>query len=256
VRPYEERREARVEALRQRASKKRAEAQGKISRARSIAEHIPLGQPILTGHSSERRHRGDIAKIRSGFEGGYEALKEAEELERRARAAERNTAISSDDPEAIEKLRAKLAQEEASRDEMKRLNAIHRKGGWEAVATEVGVEKAADLRRTARYTADDKPFPPFALTNAGATIRRLKERIEQFEKARAAEPAPAERIGNAVLEEEDNRTRIRFDGKPDAAMRQALKSSGFRWAPSLGVWQRHASEQARHAARRILGGGT
>ncbi|WP_132290495.1 DUF3560 domain-containing protein [Kribbella sp. VKM Ac-2568] len=30
---------------------------------RQISDHIPLGQPILVGHHSERRHRRDIERM-------------------------------------------------------------------------------------------------------------------------------------------------------------------------------------------------
>src|SRR5690606_15269808 len=32
------------------------------------------------------------------------------------------------------------------------------------------------------------------------------------------------------------------------------KKAGFRWAPSVGAWQRQLTNAARHAAREILGG--
>ncbi len=36
----------------------------------------------------------------------------------------------------------------------------------------------------------------------------------------------------------ENRVQILFDAKPPRNVRQLVKSYGFRWAPSLGVWQR------------------
>lgn len=253
VNPFEEKRVARVERLRERASRKAREAASLRETNRKIAE-VMAGTPVLRGHHSERRHRRELERMSKRDERAFALMSEAEELARRARAVELNTSISSDDPEAIEKLREKLAEHEAERAEMKRLNAVHRKCGWQAVAWDVGVKRATELRERALATADDKPFPAYALTNIGATIRRVKERIEQLENAREAQPF-AQRVGDAVIEEAENRVRIRFDGKPDAAMRQALKSAGFRWAPSLGVWQRHASNAARYAAQRVLGGG-
>ena len=40
-------------------------------------------------------------------------------------------------------------------------------------------------------------------------------------------------------------------GKPDADTRAELKSSGFRWAPSVGAWQRQLTDNAIRAADRL-----
>lgn len=248
---YEDRRQQRIERLQDRAIARRTEGNRRLSQARRLADAIPLGQPILVGHHSEKRARRDRNKIHNDMRKGVAALEESERLESRARAAESNSAISSDDPQALVKLREKLAAEEASRDEMKRLNAIHRKGGWEAVANEVGAERAERLRRTARYTADDRPHPPYALTNIGANIRRIKRRIAELEEQAARPEREPENYGDLVVREEDNRVQIVFPAKPPEAVRLELRSNGFRFAPSVGAWQRHASDRAWYLARDI-----
>ena len=45
------------------AEKRQAEAEEAGSRARAIADCIPMGQPIMIGHHSEKRHRRDLARI-------------------------------------------------------------------------------------------------------------------------------------------------------------------------------------------------
>src|SRR5690606_39184261 len=122
MRDYEQRKAARIERLRARAAAARAQGNERIDAARQLAERIPLGQPILVGHHSERRARRDAERIRNGFTRGFERLKLADELDRRARAAEQNTAISSDDPDAVEKLRAELAKQEAFHARWKAIN--------------------------------------------------------------------------------------------------------------------------------------
>ena len=42
-----------------------------------------------------------------------------------------------------------------------------------------------------------------------------------------------------------------FEDKPDADTRQALKSEGFKWAPSQGAWQRQLNQNAIRAAARL-----
>ncbi len=43
-----------------------------------------------------------------------------------------------------------------------------------------------------------------------------------------------------------------FDGKPDSDVRDKLKSRGFRWAPSVGAWQRQRTVNAMWAAKSIV----
>ena len=58
---------------------KRAETQ--FERAQKIGAMIPMGQPILVGHYSEKKHRRDIARIDSGMRSGVEESKKAEHFD-------------------------------------------------------------------------------------------------------------------------------------------------------------------------------
>ena len=53
------------------------------------------------------------------------------------------------------------------------------------------------------------------------------------------------------MNREDNRLQVFFDGKPDADTRAELKSNGFRWASSVGAWQRQLTDNAIRAADRL-----
>ena len=44
---------------------------------------------------------------------------------------------------------------------------------------------------------------------------------------------------------------LRFDEKPDADVREELKSYGFHWSPSAGVWQRQLSTHVFEVADKI-----
>ncbi len=235
------------------AAKARTEAEGAFQRERAIGDVIPLGQPILVGHHSEKRHRRDIERMHSHIRKGIALTKAAEDLESRATAAEKNRAISSDDPEALDKLREKLAALEERHTRMVATNAEIRKGGDvlpRLVA--LGFSERTGRAILANPDAGRLGFADFELRNSAANMRRLKEWIADFEKRAATPPRPAETIGEATITEEDNRVRITFPATPPEAVRAALKRAGFRWSPSNDAWQRFASTQAWAEARRVL----
>ena len=163
--------------------------------------------------------------------------------------------ISSDDPQAVEKLEAKLAALEKHQELMKAANvAIRMKDPTE------GDAKLAELG----YTPEDiaklrEPdfcgrigYPAYLLQNNNANIRRIRGRIEELKKRTENTPEGWEFDGGrVVVDTTENRLQIIFDGKPDADIRTELKGEGFRWAPSQGTWQRQLTDNAMRAARRL-----
>lgn len=247
---YEAKRAARIERLRARAESKRAEAEATIEAGRKMAAVIPMGQPIHVGHHSEGRDRRYRAKIDRTFTKGFGALKEARDLDRRAQSAEANREISSDDPEAVEKLREKLAEHERQHATLLDVNRRLRTGASITdVAPMIDWWQDPIGRLRAIHSLGHETIPT---ANSSAEGRRLRARIAELE-AKAVAPArePVE-IGEGRIEEGDNRVRVIFPGKPAPAVIASLRASGFRWAPSVEAWQRHASEDAWCAARRIL----
>ncbi|MGD9724772.1 MAG: DUF3560 domain-containing protein, partial [Pirellulales bacterium] len=65
-----ERLERRLEKRQEWGEKRDAQATQLFDRAHMLAQQIPLGQPILIGHHSERGHRRHIAKIEAAGFGG------------------------------------------------------------------------------------------------------------------------------------------------------------------------------------------
>lgn len=163
--------------------------------------------------------------------------------------------ISSDDPQAVEKLEAKLAKLEKQQELMKAANAAIRmkdptKG--DAKLAELGYtpEEITQLREP--DFCGRIGYPAYLLQNNNANIRRIRGRIEELKKRTENTPKGWEFDGGrVVVNTAENRLQIIFDGKPDADVRTELKGEGFRWAPSQGAWQRQLTDNAMRAARRL-----
>lgn len=163
--------------------------------------------------------------------------------------------ISSDDPQAVEKLEAKLAALEKHQEMMKAANAAIRmkdpaKG--DAKLAELGYtpEDIAKLREP--DFCGRIGYPAYALQNNNANIRRIRGRIAELKKRTESTPEGWEFDGGrVVVNTAENRLQVIFDGKPDADVRTELKGEGFRWAPSQGAWQRQLTDNAMRAARRL-----
>ena len=159
--------------------------------------------------------------------------------------------VMSDDPAALDKLRAKLKKLEDLQAKMKAVNAYIRKHKT--------LEGFPDLtpEEVKRYMAQGfDGFPSYALTNNNATIKRTRERIAALEaeaaRAAAGGTEDYEGKGYTLLENTDIcRIQFIFDGKPDDDVRSLLKSHGFKWSPREGAWQRLLNDNARSAAARI-----
>lgn len=174
-------------------------------------------------------------------------------------------AVKSDDPEVLDFLRAKLAGLEEAHALMVSANAYYRKNktleGFEGIPadtmawiTRPGVYlpggRNGDGSPLAFY---GKPFPTYELTNSNANIKRVKQRIETLEAVKASKPIEEEHDGYTYRENaEAMRVQFQFDGKPDDETRALLKRNGFRWAPSLGVWQRQLNDNGKYAAHRVM----
>ena len=107
------------------AQKLQLEANSRYNSSKSITDPIPLGQPILVGHHSERRHRRDIQRSHDDMRKSVEAQNKADYYASKTVS----TAIASDDPEAIQKLKDKLEQLQNNQEYMKLVNKLWRKAG-------------------------------------------------------------------------------------------------------------------------------
>ena len=166
--------------------------------------------------------------------------------------------ISSDDPQALQKLRTKLANLESAQQTMKDVNAYYRKNKTLDGCPHISPEQIENLKTdmASQWHLEDKPFASYSLTNNLANIKRIRERVAELEK-RQTDPAPegwSFEGGEVVMNTELNRLQIVLDDRPDDDLKEALKVNGFRWAPSQGAWQRQLTDNAVRAAKRITGG--
>ena len=165
--------------------------------------------------------------------------------------------ISSDDPEAVEKLRREVEALEESQEQMKSVNAYFRKYGALDGCPFLGMDMIqrlkADMARGQEFGQGRVPFESYALANNSASIRQKKARVEELLKKAETEYAGWEFPGGRVeLNKGANRVQIIFDSKPDEATRDKLKGNGFRWAPSQSSWQRMLNSNGIYAAKRLF----
>lgn len=168
--------------------------------------------------------------------------------------AENNSAISSDDPEAVTKLKEKLQQRQEQQSYMKKVNAYYRKNGTMKGFEGISDEKAAEIDEAVKsdYSWINAPYAPYELSNNNAEINRLKKRIESLERREETGFVGWQfEGGEAVANTEENRLQLLFDEKPSEEQRSKLKGWGFRWSPSNKAWQRQLNSNAIYAAGQI-----
>jgi len=222
---FYEKRAARIARFSRLAEKNKEQAECRFSTASKMAEIIPMGQPILVGHHSEKGDRRYRGRIRDNMVKGIEHEKKAEHYRGKAFSAETNDAIMSDDPEALKKLGEKIKVLEESRDRMKAANNAWRSAGRPKTNDSVGRPEA--------------PYAAYVFQNLNANIRRLKERLAVLVAAERRE-AIAFEINNVKVEEEDGRINVYFPSKPSDEIRARLKSYplSLKWSRYGGCWTR------------------
>ena len=168
--------------------------------------------------------------------------------------SKRKNSISSDDPEAILKLEAKLTALTAEQEQMKNANAYYRKHKTMKGYPGISDDKASEIdqRIAGGYSWEQQPYPSYKLTNNSANIRRVKKRIEGLKSKENIQLDGWEFDGGRVeMNTEYNRIQIFFDGKPDEDVRTELKGRGFRWAPRVKAWQRQLNGNGLYAVKQL-----
>lgn len=252
---YEQKQEARRERLTAAAEAAAAESAARFAAADRIARVVD-GQPILIGHHSEGHARADARRIDNHMRKGIEADNQTKRLARAAQAVGTG-GISSDDPDAVTKLRDELAQAEALQAKMVAVNKAIRSKDPRATLSGLGY---SDEQITTYLTPDRWQgyigYPSYRLSNNNANIRRIKARIAELEELHARQQAAADSgaaptetvIGGVTITEDvaDNRILLQF-AKMNGA-RDICRRYGFVWSPSRTAWVRKLHNGARYAA--------
>ena len=159
--------------------------------------------------------------------------------------------ISADDPEAVSKLEAKLEKLQQFQETMKAVNAYYRKNKTLDGCPDLSAEDIAKLKAemARNWRAEPKPYESYALSNNNASIRQVKARIEELKKQAETVYIGWDFEGGFVdVDRAANRLQVFFDDKPEREVCAAMRHAGFRWAPSVGAWQRQLNSNAFYAA--------
>lgn len=183
---YRDRREARADRLDGWADKRETRGQASVDQARARADLIPFGQPMMPGHHS---YKGDVAyrgRIQSGYRRGFADLDKAESMRSRAGniRSQAGHAIYTDDHDAIDKLRERIAGLEAERARIRAYNATCRKGAPDL--TLLDDKQRDDLATVARVCpyqlGKGGAFPSYGLSNLSGNITKQRARLAQLEQ--------------------------------------------------------------------------
>lgn len=185
---YRERRLAKADRYEEWAAKRQAKADAEATKSSDLAGLIPFGQPVIVGHHSGARHRSHLKKIRGSMERAIEHGDKAQSMASRAATirTQADHAIYNDDPDALERLHAKVADLEAQRNGIREYNKTCRRG-----APDVSLLhpiQAGELERAAgnttvltHMTRPDGSLAPYIASNIGGVINATRKRIARLE---------------------------------------------------------------------------
>ena len=236
-----ERLERKAERRRQWAESQSAKSERRFQSSHAITDAIPMGQPVLVGHHSERSHRNALERSHNHMRAAIDAADKADHHTSKAEGIERQlrNSIFSDDDDAIEALQAKIAKLEKERETNNTINKIVRAKPKNEV-TDDKIAKLIELGMS-ESTARKLFQPDFAgrigiasyvNQNLGGVISNAKKRIEEISR-RNERAQLAEENGGVSIQGGDW-VNVTFAEKPDRSILNALKEAGFRWGG--GCW--------------------
>ena len=121
-----ERQEARAKRYRQYAENAEKRATAAFNASNDAVANIPLGQPILVGHHSEKVHRRALERSNGAMMRSVHESEKAAYYARKAEAVENNDNIYIGDDDAIERLEEKIATLTSKQEKMSAVNKLMR----------------------------------------------------------------------------------------------------------------------------------
>lgn len=233
------------------------------------ASWVPVSVAGASNYDVKRNQKRCEAELRAAnewdekrarfLENTRAMIDQATPLERQLeqyRSGKRAETISFDDPNAADKLRARIEGIKEWREEGKRQNAYYKKHHTMRGYPGIDDDRAADIDADIEKSWYKQPCAPFTLQNTLANVKRLEERLQELER-RAAAPAkdhaPQSFDGFRVVQDlKENRLRFFFDEKPDEETREILKKNGLHWSRTAQAWQRQLTPNALRDARRYI----
>lgn len=182
-----ERKQNRIDRYNELARKAETKSIEAFEHSNSIVKCIPMGQPILVGHHSEKRHRRDLDKSWNAMGKSVQESEKAEYYRKKAEAAENNNAIYTEDEDSVERLEEKIARPEKLQQAMKDRNKIVRDKKLteeEKIAKliETGMTEKAAQGLIVPDVCNDIGYAACYLTNNSATIRNAKKTPRKSQK--------------------------------------------------------------------------
>jgi hypothetical protein len=207
---------------------------------------IPLGQPILVGHHSEKRHRRALKRANNAMRQAHEHYEMSKHHEQKAKGLERqlSNTIFSDDENAVEALEAKIARLEAERKQNNAVNqVIRRKPKNERTPAKIAALVALGLSESTAAKLFESDFcgrigiPSYVNQNLGGRIKAARDRIATIQRQNEKRER-VEASENGIIIEGGDWVSVTFAEKPDRGILSALKAAGFRWGRGSWTGQR------------------
>lgn len=211
--------------------------------ALSLAAKSRCASSMITGPA-----RFPVEKQRAASERENKITGEMVAYVNRVRAARKKEAyyaehpearpIMSGDADAVERLKLKLESAKKYHAQLKEVKAL--------------IKKGEDNIEACKKVGLPKPvvWHSFNIQYANKAVKELEAKIAKLESVKAKAPKEIEINGARVIENtEAMRLQIFFNGKPEREIIELLKSNAFKWAPSIGAWQRQLTESALYAFR-------
>ena len=244
------------------SQKAKTDSNSLAKQSHDMISAIPMGQPILVGHHSEMRDRRYRQRAWDKMDKAYQLSKKADYYAEKAQTVG-SSGISADDKNAIKKLSDKYNSIKRSHQRMLDANKIIKSKATDEEKVKKLIESGWSEENAIKLTTPSNwsgsvGFPSYQLTSNTTEMRRIIDRVIDIH-SRALKAADMDTktdysdYGFEVERNTDiNRLQLKFPGKPDASVREVLKSNGFRWSPREGAWQRQLTGNAEYSLKRVM----